>query len=159
MPKFAPKTLVPSSQLAANLAALRLAGNWSTRALAEQAQVDRRTVQHLEKGFGNVSLKTVDKLARALGVQTGSLFGKRPVSRDEGEQLIEVALAQNLVHARAMLRLTQEALGVQSGVSMFVIAHIERQSRNPTLQTLEKLAVPLGMSLETLLTEPRAHSE
>lgn len=154
MPNFAPKTLVPSSQLAANLAALRLAGNWSTRALAEEAQVDRRTVQHLEKGLGNVSLRTVDKLARALGVQTGSLFDAHPIPRNDDDRLIEVVLAQNLVQARTKLRLTQESLGVQSGVSMYVIAHIERQSRNPTLQTLEKLAVPLGLSLERLLSEP-----
>lgn len=121
--------------------------------MAEQAQVDRRTVQHLEKGLGNVSLRTVDKLARALGVETGSLFGISPVPREDGGQLIEVVLAQNLVQARAMLRLTQASLGVQAGVSMYVIAHIERVARNPSLQTLEKLSVPLGLSLETLLSE------
>ena len=137
-----------------SLVALRSTGNWSTRALAEQAQVDRRTIQHLENGHGNVSLRTIDKLARALGVQTGSLFGKTPFPRNEGDRLIEAVLAQNLVQARTALRLTQESLGAQSGVSMYVIAHIERRSRNPTLQTLEKLSVPLGLTLETLLTEP-----
>jgi transcriptional regulator with XRE-family HTH domain len=154
VPKLAPKTPAPANQLAVNLIALRSTGNWSTRALAEQAHVDRRTVQHLEKGHSNVSLRTVDKLARALGVQTGSLFGKTPLPRNEGDRLLEAVLAQNLVQARTVLRLTQESLGAQSGVSMYVIAHIERRSRNPTLQTLEKLSVPLGLSLETLLTEP-----
>lgn len=159
MPKLAPKTLVPSNQLAANLAALRIAGNWSTRALAEEAQVDRRTIQHLEMGLGNVSLKTVDRLARALGVQTGSLFNVSPAHRNDAGPLVEAVLARNLVQARATLRLTQESLGVQAGVSMYMIAHIERGARNPTLQTLDRLATALGRPLASLLSESGAASE
>jgi len=71
--------------------------------------------------------------------------------------MVEVVLAQNLVAARKKLLLTQEKLGQQSGVSMYVIAHIERQARNPKLLTLVKLAVALDVSLEALLTAP--HSE
>ncbi|MGX5651326.1 helix-turn-helix domain-containing protein [Hydrogenophaga borbori] len=135
-----------------NLVALRAQGNWSTRALAEQAQVDRRMIQRLERGELNVALGTVDKLARALGVSTGSLLGARPVARRETDNLIEALLAQNLIAARKSLMLTQEMLSQRSGVSRAVIAHIERQARNPSLGTLERLAASLALSLEVLLT-------
>jgi len=138
-------------QLAKNLVALRAQGNWSTRALAEQSHVDRRMIQRLERGELNVALGTVDKLARALGVSTGSLLGERPVARQEADNLVEALLAENLVAARASLALTQEMLSQRSGVSRAVIAHIERQARNPSLETLERLAASLSLSLETLL--------
>lgn len=110
---------------------------------------------NLEHGHTNLSLSTVDKLAMALGVKTGSLFGRQPISREADDQAIEGVLAQNLIAGRRALKLTQETLGQQSGVSMYVIAHIERQARNPSLQTLAKLCVPLRCTLEELLSAPR----
>lgn len=157
MPNPVSKSSDPLDLLVANVVALRSKGNWSTRALAEQAHVSRTAVLNLEKGQSNLPLNIVDSLARALGVKTGSLFGKRPIARDEADDMVEVVLAQNLVAARKKLLLTQEKLGQQSGVSMYVIAHIERQARNPKLLTLVKLAVALDVSLEALLTAP--HSE
>ncbi len=110
-------------------------------------------IRLVEQGQTNVSLNTVDKLARALGVTTGSLVGSKPVARQEGDALIEEVLARNLVSARKGLMLTQDTLGQRSGVSMFVIAHIERQARNPSLQTLARLADALNLSLEALLSQ------
>ncbi|AOS82205.1 hypothetical protein Q5W_13475 [Hydrogenophaga sp. PBC] len=79
------------------------------------------------------------------------------MARDETDGLIEVVLAQNLIAARKRAMLTQENLSQQSGVSRFVIAHVERQARNPKLLTVAKLAAALDLSLEALLTAP--HSE
>lgn len=112
-------------------------------------------IQRLERGELNVALGTVDKLARALGVSTGSLFGSRPAARQEADNLVEALLAQNLVAARTRLKLTQEMLSQRSGVSRAVIAHIERQARNPSLETLEKLAASLDFSLEALVASSR----
>lgn len=139
-----------------NLLALRAKGNWTSSALAEQAHVTRRMIQLVEQGDVNASLKTVDKLARALGVTTASLLGEQPVARQERNSVIEEVLAQKLVSARKRLNLTQETLGQQSGVSMYVIAHIERRARNPSLLTLAKLAASLDLSLESLLSESKA---
>ena len=152
MPDLASKSSDPFDLLVANVVALRAKGNWSTRALAEQAHVSRSSVVSLESGHAKLSLSIVDNLARALGVKTGSLFGKRPVVRDEADGLIDVVLAQNLVAARKKLMLTQEKLSEQSGVNRAVIANIERRARNPSLPTLAKLAAALDLSLETLLT-------
>lgn len=145
--------LLHSFDLARNLTALRTAGEWSLRALANEAYVSERMLLYMEKGRLNPSLGTVEKLAKALGVKTGSLLGKQPIARQESETFIETVVAQNLVSARKSLMLTQEGLAQQSGVSRFVIAHIERQARNPSLLTLAKLAASLDMSLEALLSE------
>ncbi|WP_291025145.1 helix-turn-helix transcriptional regulator [Hydrogenophaga sp.] len=50
----------------------------------------------------------------------------------------------------------QDKLARQSGVNRAVIAHIERQARNPPLLTLAKLAASLDLSLEALLTDCRS---
>lgn len=121
--------------------------------MAEQAHVSRTVVLNLEKGQSNLPLSIVDDLARALGIKTASLFGKRPIARDEADGLIEVVLAQNLVAARKRLEFTQDQLSQRSGVARAVIAHIERQARNPKLITLAKLAAALDVSLETLLSD------
>lgn len=138
--------------LVTNVYALRKEGKWSTRALAREARIGRNTVLHLESGEVHLSLHLLDKLARALGVKTGSLFGKRPVARDEEDGLIEEVLAHNLVAARKRLTLTQHQLSARSGVHRGVIAEIETQARNPSLQTLVKLAAGLELSIEALLT-------
>lgn len=142
-----------SLDLARNLTALRAAGEWSMRALAEQAHVSEGMLLHLEKARMNPSLSTIEKLAQALGVEAGSLFGKQPVARQGPEVFIETIVARNLVAARQRLMLTQEALSQQSGVSRPVIAHIERQARNPSLQTLARLAAALDLSVEELLSK------
>ena len=141
------------AQLAANLLALRARGNWTSSALAEEAQLSRRMVQSMEKARVNASLHAVDKVARALGVTTGSLLGKKPLARQDGHALIDQVLARNLVAARKRLNLTQEQLAQRSGISRPVIAHIERQARNPSLETLARLAEALDLSIEGLLTK------
>lgn len=113
----------------------------------------------MEQGLVNVSLKTVDKLARALGVTAGSLVGGRPAARQEGDALIEEVVATNLVSTRKRLNLTQEKLSQRSGVDLSIIGHIERQARNPSLLTLAKLAASLDLSLEALLSDARAASD
>lgn len=105
--------------------------------------------------FETVTVDTLDRLARGLGVRTGSLLGPRPLARRDSERLTEELLAENLVRTRERRGLTQQALGELSGVSMFVIAHIERQARSPDLATLGRLAVAMRVSIERLLSQPR----
>ena len=110
-------------------------------------------VQLIEQGRVNTSVQVLDKLARALGVTTGSLLGKKPVPRQDDGALIEQVLARNLVAARKRLGLTQEQLGARAAVSRPVIAHIEREARNPSLATLGRLAAALDLSVEAMLSE------
>lgn len=139
--------------LARNLNALRTEGEWSMRALTDRAHLSERTLQYLERAEMVPTLSTVEKLAQALGVETGSLLGQRPVPRRSPEIFIEAIIARNLVAARKRLMLTQEQLAQQSGVSRTMIAHIEREARNPSLQTLARLAGALDLSIEGLLSK------
>jgi transcriptional regulator with XRE-family HTH domain len=160
VPQVAPKKSGALQTLAANLKALRAKSNWSTRALAQHARIARATLQRIEAlEFETVTIDTVDRLARGLGVRTGSLFGRRPLARRDGDQLVEDALAENLATLREVRHLTQDALGARSGVSMYVIAHIERKARSPDLATLERLAKALRVSVARLLTEPSSAAE
>lgn len=134
--------------------------NWSTRALAEHAQVGRRTVQRLERGeFKTVTLDTLDRLARGLGVRPGSLLGPKPVGRKASDRLVEVVLAENLMRTRSEKGWTQETLSAHSGVSRPMIGRIETQTTKPDVRTLQKLALALETSVEKLLTEPRRRGD
>ena len=153
----APTSADALSKLALNLLALRTKANWSTRVLAAHAVVGRRTVQRLEhQELASVSLDTVERIAKGLGVRTGSLFADRPTARRTDEIDVRAVLATNLVRARHRLNWTQERLAQASGVSRVVIAHIERQARNPAVETLCRLAAALEMPLDRLITEPRS---
>lgn len=139
--------------LAANILALRAANNWSTRGLAEHSRVARSTLYRIEKlTFETVSLRTVDHIARGLGVRTGSLFEQKPRRRESPEVPVEQTLAKNLAAMRTSLGMTQSSLSDSSGVSMFLIAHIERGARTPDLRTVERLAGGLNVTVADLLT-------
>ena len=140
-------------RLAVNVLNLRTAANWSTRALAEHCELDRRTIQRLENGeMRSLSLDKLDALARGLGVRTGSLLGAMPVAREEEDRLTREILSENLVGARNLQGWTQDELASRSSVSRPAIAHIERLERNADLTTLTKLAAALRTTVERLLT-------
>lgn len=139
-------------QLANNLATLREAGNWSTRALAEHTGLGRRTIQRLEHTeLASLSLDKLDRLARGLGVTTSSLLAGRPVPRSEDAPLTRQSLSANLLRARKLQDWTQEMLSAHSGVSRAVIAHIELGTRNPDLATLIKIAAALNTTADSLI--------
>ncbi|MEJ8816279.1 helix-turn-helix transcriptional regulator [Variovorax ureilyticus] len=157
----APNQIAPAllEKLAANVLALREAGNWSTRALAEHCRIDRRTLQRMEhRELGTLSLDTVDRLAKGLGVDTGSLLGAKPVARRESDRVVQEIIGTSLVSARDELQWTQYDLSAHSGVSRTLIAHIERGARNPSLKTLGRLADALDTTVEKLLSDPRGPS-
>jgi transcriptional regulator with XRE-family HTH domain len=146
----------PLQQLAVNVAKLRAAGNWSTRALAEHCKVSRNFIRRIEEQqVSTIFLDPLARLARGLGVRPSSLFTERTSPAREDDRPIGEVLARNLVRFRQIRAWTQEELAHQSGVSMYLIAHVERQARTPALTTVTKLARALEMPLEALLEDPR----
>lgn len=110
----------------------------------------------MEQGVhGTPSLNTVDKLAFALGVTTPSLLGEEPEPRISEKSSVEGVLAGNLLFGRTWLGLSQEALCSLSGVSRDQIARIEAQIRSPSIDTLARLSVALGVSAGQLLSPRR----
>lgn len=68
-------------------------------------------------------------------------------------------LARNLVYQRNRRSLTQQQLAKLSSVPRSTVANIETGVCNPTLSVLSRLAAALQLSLEELLSAPRADCE
>ena len=67
-------------------------------------------------------------------------------------------LALNLIQIRAERGLSQEALSLEIGVDRTLVAHIERQARNASLDTIDKLARGLGLPISRLFELPNSRS-
>lgn len=65
-----------ASYLAQNLRYLRHKKSWSQLQLAQQAEVPRTTLTHMESGQGNPSLSNLVKVAGALGVGVEELLSR-----------------------------------------------------------------------------------
>lgn len=63
-------------------------------------------------------------------------------------------LAINLRRFRVERGLTQERLGTDSGVDRAYVGGIERQTENPSIDVLDKLASTLEVEVAALLTTP-----
>ncbi|MDE5644786.1 MAG: helix-turn-helix domain-containing protein [Muribaculaceae bacterium] len=57
-------------------------------------------------------------------------------------------IGQEIKLRRQELRLTQQTLADMSGVSVRMIKSIEGSYANPSMRTVEKLLVPLGLRIE-----------
>ena len=57
-------------------------------------------------------------------------------------------IGQEIKLRRQELRLTQQTLADMSGVSVRMIQAIEGSYANPSMRTVEKLLVPLGLRIE-----------
>jgi transcriptional regulator with XRE-family HTH domain len=69
---------------------------------------------------------------------------------------VRTVLAENMVRLRRKQAWSQEQLGFEAGLHRTFIAHVERQSRNLSLDSLERIAVALKVEPHELLTlQPR----
>lgn len=62
-------------------------------------------------------------------------------------------LADNLRLLRLKQRLSQDVLADEAGVTQALVSAIERGRANPTVESLERLAVVLGVSMRDLFEE------
>ena len=62
--------------LGSRIRRLRQQKGWSQEALADQAGVDRSYMSGIERGVRNVSVLSLAKIAKALGVPLSTLFGR-----------------------------------------------------------------------------------
>ncbi len=65
-------------------------------------------------------------------------------------KLFVMDIGQEIKMRRQELRLTQQALADLSGVSVRMIKSIEGNNANPSIRTVEKLLVPLGLRIEIM---------
>jgi transcriptional regulator with XRE-family HTH domain len=67
----------------ANVRRLREARDWTQKDLADKADVSWRSVQDLERGSGNPTLKLLIAVAQALRVDPADLFAATKVEKRE----------------------------------------------------------------------------
>lgn len=68
-------------------------------------------------------------------------------------------VAWNVRKLRVKHAISQEALAVDAGVDRSYVGRIERGVENPTVETLERLAVALDVSVAELLAVPKANEK
>ena len=74
----------------------------------------------------------------------------RPSSQDFPDA--RAVLSANLVRFRRERGWSQEKLAFESGLDRSFIAHVERQARNISLDSITRLARTLGVPVHVLLT-------
>lgn len=62
-------------KLAKQIVSLRAEKQWSQEVLAERSSIQRSYIADLERGQRNPSVRTLVKIANALGIPVSSLFG------------------------------------------------------------------------------------
>ena len=78
------------------------------------------------------------------------------MEQDELFERLSTHLATNLRYVRQQRRLTQAQLAKLSGIPRSTLANLETGGGNPTLAVLGSLAASLQLTLEELLSAPRA---
>lgn len=61
-------------------------------------------------------------------------------------------LALNMVRRRALLGWSQEKLALEAGLDRSFVAQLERESRNVSIDNIEKIAAALDVPVHKLLT-------
>lgn len=63
-------------------------------------------------------------------------------------------LSLNMIRLRRDRGWSQEWLGAEAGLHRTFIAHLERQARNPSLDSIEKIATAFGIQVWEILRPP-----
>lgn len=64
----------------------------------------------------------------------------------------EYSLAERMKYLRESRSLTQKDLAELAGISQATIAHIEKETKDPSVETLEKIAKALDIHIATLFS-------
>ena len=68
------------------------------------------------------------------------------------EKAVEYSLSERLKYLRETRHLTQKDLGQMAGISQATIAHIEKGTKDPSVDTLDKIAAALDIHIATLFS-------
>jgi transcriptional regulator with XRE-family HTH domain len=128
--------------------------NWSAQAFAEHAGMSLAFLHRLESAeHKGLSLLTLERLGKALGVDPACLVAPSSAEKHPfSGRSIRAAVAASVLAARKHRGWTQQALAKASGVNRSVIADLERQARNASIDVLRRLADALELPLPVLLT-------
>ena len=134
--------------------------------LAERIGYDRNSLSKLERGEKNVQYKTAVRLAEALDVPFPKLFSRNYVyGRDRQaeksssipEHFVQddylMVYIENIRFKYLSQNLTQQDLASDSGLTKALVNMIlHKENKNPTIDTLYKMAKAAGGSLEEMFS-------
>ena len=75
------------------------------------------------------------------------------VASDKSQQAVCARVAQLLRKAREKRGLSMNAVAERAGLSQQMVSYVEREMRNPTLETLLRIAAALKIDFAKLLQE------
>lgn len=79
-------------------------------------------------------------------------MAKKQLKLKKGTALPEYDLGERLRYLRELRNLTQKQLALQANISQATIAHIEKSTKDPSVETLRKLAEALDIHVATLFS-------
>jgi CheY-like chemotaxis protein len=146
----------------------------SQEELAERAGLHRTYVCDVERGARNVSLESIEKLARALGISTATLFaynappGQTETTRLAGEGLVDILFVEDnpqdaALAMEALKRIANSVQEVRDGQAAldFLFCQGEFAQRQPSLRP-QLILLDLGLPkigglevLERVKSDPR----
>ena len=147
--------------LARRVRALRTSRRWTLEVAAEQMGLDLKHLQKVEAGTINVTLLTLTRIAKGLGIGVGDLFEPAPKPPTQpapnpvpapatGDRL--QLLGRRVGHLRRERGLTQTELAARVGVTPSLITRLEngRSARCPISVVLD-IADELGVGPDALV--------
>ncbi|ABB15388.1 helix-turn-helix domain-containing protein [Carboxydothermus hydrogenoformans] len=112
--------------------------------LSKKAGLSISYLSEIERGSKKPSLKTIDKIAKALNVNKAQIL--------ETEQLeVSLTLGERIRLIREEKKLTISELAARVGISVSYLSEIERDTVNPSVATLRRIAEELGVSVADLM--------
>lgn len=142
----------------ARVRAARQSHAWSQQDLGNRSEIHRGNISRIESG-NSITLEVLWRLADTLRVHWADLLDDR-TSSPPVQQHTATSFEQKLhpvgtlaYRARAVQRLSQQALAERTGLGLSTIYWVERGTRNVTLETLSRLSAGLGVHWADLLDD------
>ena len=140
--------------------------NITKQKLAESIGYDRNSLSKLERGEKNVQYKTAVRLAEALDVPFPKLFSRNYVDGKDRQAEKSLSMPEHFVQDDYLMvyienirfkylsqSLTQQDLASDSGLTKALVNMIlHKENKNPTIDTLYKMAKAAGGSLEEMFS-------
>jgi transcriptional regulator with XRE-family HTH domain len=129
-----------SKEIGKKIKSIRQTQGLSREQLAEKLNVTKYAIINYEQGQRGASIKILNKIAEALGVTINTLL------KDEN-----ISLGENIKKLRKDKGLTQDKLSEITKISIASIQRYESGKRQPNIQTVNKFAQALNVSLDDLV--------
>ena len=140
--------------------------NITKQKLAESIGYDRNSLSKLERGEKNVQYKTAVRLAEALDVPFPKLFSRNYVDGRDRQAEKSLSMPEHFVQDDYLMvyienirfkylsqSFTQQDLASDSGLTKALVNMIlHKENKNPTIDTLYKMAKAAGGSLEEMFS-------